>query len=45
MDLCDPVKYSKFTSWDGNSINLQHFKLDRISRKHLEKSDASEEME
>lgn len=36
MDLCDPVKYKQFISWDGDSINLQHFKLERISKKSLE---------
>ncbi|XP_031640871.1 translation machinery-associated protein 16 homolog [Contarinia nasturtii] len=36
MDLCDPIKYKKFISWDGDSINLQHFKLERISKKYLE---------
>lgn len=36
MDLCDAEKYKIFLSWDGNSINLQHFKLDRISKRSLE---------
>lgn len=35
MNLCDPEKFKIFMSWDGNSVNLQHFKLDRISRKFL----------
>lgn len=37
MDLCDPIKFKQFISWDGNTINLQHLKLDRIGRKYLEK--------
>lgn len=36
MNLCDVDKYKTFMSWDGNSVNLQHFKLDRISRKFLD---------
>ncbi|KAG4071973.1 hypothetical protein HA402_006134 [Bradysia odoriphaga] len=35
MDLTDAVKFENFKNWDGNSINLQHFKLDRICKKQL----------
>lgn len=45
MDLCDPQKFKQFISWDGDSINLQHFKLDRISRKYLQKLGESNKME
>lgn len=45
MDLCDPQKFKKFISWDGDSINLQHFKLDRVSRKYLQNLDQSTQME
>lgn len=36
MNLCDPIKFKSFDSWDGNSVNLQHLKVDRISKKFLE---------
>lgn len=36
INLCDPEKYKIFLSWDGNSVNLQHFKLDRISKHFLD---------
>ncbi|XP_055313604.1 translation machinery-associated protein 16 homolog [Sitodiplosis mosellana] len=45
IDLCDPQKYKQFISWDGDSINLQHFKLDRIGRKYLQKLDESTKMD
>lgn len=45
MDLCDPQKYKLFVSWDGDSINLQHFKLERISRKYLQNLEESNKME
>lgn len=45
MDLCDPVKFKQFISWDGDSINLQHFKLERISRKYLQNLDESNKMQ
>lgn len=45
MNLCDPVKYKEFISWDGNSINLQHLKLERISKKFLEKLKDDEKMD
>jgi len=35
VDLTDPVKFENFKNWDGNSINLQHFKLDRVCKKNL----------
>lgn len=45
MDLCEPAKLKKFISWDGDSINLQHFKLDRISRKYLDNLEQNMKME
>lgn len=35
INLCDPDKFKTFLEWDGNSVNLQHFKLERISKKFL----------
>jgi len=35
MDLTDEIKFKNFKNWDGNSINLQHLKLDRICKKKL----------
>ena len=35
LNLCDPEKFKMFTSWDGNALNLQHIKLERISKKQL----------
>lgn len=43
MNLCDPVKYKEFLNWDGNTINLQHLKLDRISKKFLDNLSTEEE--
>lgn len=45
MNLCDPAKYEEFVSWDGNSINLQHLKLERISKQFLKKLSMDEKME
>lgn len=45
MDLCDPQKYKQFISWDGDAINLQHFKLDRIGRKYLQSLEKENEMQ
>lgn len=45
MNLCDNQKFKQFISWDGNSINLQHFKLDRISRKFFENFEPTDKME
>lgn len=45
MDLCDSQKFKQFISWDGDSVNLQHLKLDRISRKYLLNLEASNKME
>lgn len=42
MNLCDPEKFKAFISWDGNSVNLQHFKLERISKKFLDELIAAE---
>lgn len=39
MDLCDAQKFKKFISWDGDGVNIQHFKLERISRKYLQNLD------
>ncbi|KAJ6626131.1 Translation machinery-associated protein 16 like [Pseudolycoriella hygida] len=36
MDLTDAAKFENFKKWDGNSVNLQHLKLDRISKKYLQ---------
>lgn len=36
LNLCEPEKFKTFISWDGNSVNLQHFKLERISKKFLD---------
>lgn len=38
-------KLSRFVSWDGDAVNLQHFKLDRISRKYLENLKTDNKME
>lgn len=35
IDLCDPEKFKQFMSWDGNAINLQHFKLQKISKRKV----------
>lgn len=35
INLCDPEKFKTFMEWDGNSVNLQHFKLERISNTFL----------
>lgn len=45
MNLCDPEKYKQFISWDGNSINLQHLKTERISKKLLDSLKDDEKME
>lgn len=45
MNLCDPEKFKAFQEWDGNSVNLQHFKLERISRKFLDDLIAAEKEE
>lgn len=45
MNLCDPEKYKQFLSWDGSSVNLQHLKLDRISKKFLDDLNETNKME
>lgn len=45
MNLCDPEEYKQFLSWDGSSVNLQHFKLDRISKKFLDELNETNKME
>lgn len=35
----------QFISWDGDSINLQHFKLERFSKKYLLDMQAMDQME
>lgn len=45
MDLCDPEKFKQFISWDGDSINIQHLKIERIGRKYLQNLDESTKME
>lgn len=36
MDLCDLLQFRAFKDWDGNSMSLQHFKLQLISRNFIE---------
>lgn len=45
MDLCDPEKFKQFISWDGDSINIQHLKIQRIGRKYLQNLDENTKME
>lgn len=42
INLSDPEKFKLFIEWDGNSVNLQHFKLERISKKFLDELIAAE---
>ncbi|CAD7089062.1 unnamed protein product [Hermetia illucens] len=37
LNLCDMEKLKSLQQWDGNAINVQHFKLDLISRHFLSK--------
>ena len=36
-DLCDPIAFQKFKSWDGNSYNIQHLDVKFISKSYLGK--------
>lgn len=42
MNLCDEEQYRQFRLWDGNAVNLQHFKMERISKKSLLKNSNKE---
>lgn len=35
IDLCDAAKFKAFMSWDGNAVNLQHYRLERIQKSKL----------
>lgn len=35
INLCDAAKFKSFMAWDGNAVNLQHYKLELVSRKKL----------
>lgn len=44
-DLCDPIAFQKFKSWDGNSHNIQHLDIKFISKGYLAKIKKLEETE
>ncbi|XP_055372705.1 translation machinery-associated protein 16 homolog [Condylostylus longicornis] len=37
INLCDSEKFKILKEWDGSAINIQHMKLDLISKKFFEK--------
>lgn len=44
INLCDPIKFKSLMDWDGNAINIQHLKMELISRGSLERLKAKGEM-
>lgn len=36
LDLCNPVQFQVFKDWNGNTMSLQHIKMDLISKKFIE---------
>lgn len=45
LNLCDPIKFKSLIDWDGNAINIQHLKMELISRGSLERLKAKGEMD
>lgn len=37
LNLCDAEKLKSLQDWDGNAVNVQHFKLDLISKSFLDR--------
>lgn len=37
LNLCDPVKFKSLLDWDGSAINVQHLKVELISKNMLQR--------